>query len=103
MIDTTGHIASGFAILKPLALFDSAYNASRVGLLARYDNVTENTNTDVAYHVFIGGLIFDLSRRASFSIDYQEQLSDNNLVVNGVTTLATPALKTWFFHVVANF
>jgi hypothetical protein len=101
VVDSTGHLASGFAVLKPLALFDTAY--SRFGLVGRYDKVTTNTNSNAAYHVFIGGLIFDLSRRASVSFDYQEQLSDKNVVVNNVTTLTTPALKTWFFHVVANF
>ena len=101
LVDSTGHIASGFAIVRPLALFDTSY--SRLGLVARYDKVTTNTNTDVAYHVFIGGLIFDLSRRASLSFDYQEQLSGKNFVVGGVTTLATPPLKTYFVHLVANF
>jgi hypothetical protein len=103
VLDTTGHLVSGFAILKPLALFDTAYNAGRFGLLARYDKVTTNTSTDANYHVFIGGLIIDLNKRSSVSFDYQEQLPNQNTVVNGVTTLATTPQKTWFFHIVANF
>jgi len=91
--DTTGHVVSAFAVVKPLALFDTA--SSRFGLVARYDKVTTNTNTDAAYHVFIAGLIFDLSKRASISFDYQEQLSDKST--------PTPPLKTYFAHVVANF
>ena len=101
VVDTTGHIASGFAIVKPLALFDTSY--SRLGLVARYDKVTTNTTSDAQYHVFIGGLIFDLSRRASLSFDYQEQLSDNFPVVNGATITPTAPLKTYFVHLVANF
>jgi hypothetical protein len=97
VIDSTGHIASGFAIVKPLALFDTAY--SRIGLVARYDKVTTNTTTDAAYHVFIGGLILDLSRRASLAFDYQETLADKN---NGLAGLNQP-LKTYFVHLVANF
>src|SRR5438094_1198151 len=92
LVDSTGHIASGFAIVKPLALFDTAY--SRLGFVARYDKVTTNTNTDAAYHVFIGGLILDLSRRASLSFDYQEQLGDKNAIIGGAPVLATPPLKT---------
>ena len=97
VVDSTGHIASGFAVLKPLALFDTAY--SRLGLVARYDKVTTNTTTDAAYHVFIGGLILDLSRRASLAFDYQEQLADKN---NGLTGISLP-MKTYFVHLVANF
>ena len=97
VVDSTGHIASGFAIVKPLALFDTSY--SRLGLIARYDKVTTNTSTDAAYHVFIGGLIFDLSRRASLSFDYQEQLADKNTAAGASNT----PLKTYFVHLVANF
>lgn len=102
VFDTTGHIASGFAWIKPLAFADTGFGG-RIGLLARYDKVTTNTNTNADYHVFIGGLTVDLNRRASVSFDYQEQLSNTNTVVNGVTTLTTAPLKSWFFHIVANF
>jgi hypothetical protein len=101
IIDSSGHLLSGFAIVRPLALLDTAH--TRLGVLARYDKVTTNTTTGGQYHVFIGGLLFDLTRRAAISFDYQEQLSDNRPVVGGVTALPTPPLKTWFMHVVANF
>lgn len=97
LVDSTGHLVSGFAVLKPLALFDTSY--SRLGLVARYDKVTTNTTSNSAYHVFIGGLILDLSRRASLSFDYQEQLADKN---NGLAGINQP-LKTYFMHLVANF
>lgn len=95
VVDTTGHLVSGFAIARPLALVDTAW--SRLGLLARYDKVTTNTTTNGTYHVFIGGLLFDLSRRASVSFDYQEQLVDTPPVTGNLP------LKTYFVHVVANF
>jgi hypothetical protein len=98
IVDSTGHIVSGFAVVKPLALFDTSY--SRLGLVGRYDKITTNTNTDAAYHVFIGGLIFDLSRRASVSFDYQETLPDKNTALLGGIN---QPLKTYFFHLVANF
>jgi len=100
VVDSTGHLVSGFAILKPLALFDTAY--SRFGLVARYDKVTTNTNTspEPSYHIFIGGLIFDISRRAQFSLDYQEQLPGSNAAnLGGINQ----PQKTYFMHIVANF
>jgi hypothetical protein len=97
LLDTTGHLVSGFIVVKPLALFDTSY--SRLGFVARYDKVTTNTDSDNSYHVFIGGLIFDVSRRASLSFDYQETLADKNKVVTGINQ----PLKTYFVHLVANF
>jgi hypothetical protein len=100
VVDSTGHIASGFAIVKPLAFFDTSY--SRLGLIARYDKVTTNTNTspEPSYHVFIGGLIFDISRRAQLSLDYQEQLPNSNAAnLGGINQ----PQKTYFMHIVANF
>jgi hypothetical protein len=98
VVDSTGHLVSGFAVLKPLALFDTAY--SRFGVVARYDKITTNTNTEAAYHLFIGGLIFDLSRRASIALDYQETIPDmNTTLLGGINQ----PVKSYFMHVVANF
>ena len=101
VVDTSGHILSGFAIAKPLALFDTSY--SRLDLIARYDKGDENTTTDAKYHVFIGGVIWELNQRVAISLDYQEQLPDDFPVVNGVTITPTPPLKTYFTHVIVNF
>jgi hypothetical protein len=101
VVDSTGHAYSLYGIIKPLALFDTA--ATRLGLVARYDKATTNTNTNGQFHVFIGGVTFDLNKRAALSFDYQEQLSDTFPVVNGATITPTPPLKTWFVHMVANF
>jgi hypothetical protein len=101
VVDSSGRVLSGFGIVKPLALLDTA--RTRFGVLARYDKITTNTTTDAKYHVFIGGLLFDLTRRATIALDYQEQLSDTAPTVAGVQTIPTPPLKTYFVHVVANF
>jgi hypothetical protein len=101
VVDSTGHAYSLYGVVKPLALFDTA--ATRLGLVARYDKVTTNEDTDAQFHTFIGGLTFDLNKRAALSFDYQEQLSDTFPIVNGNTVLPTPPLKTWFVHLVANF
>jgi hypothetical protein len=102
-VDSSGHIISGFAIVKPLAIFDTGF--TRLNLVARYDKVTTNTNYDPAgqYHVFIGGMFIDLNRRCALSVDYQEQLSDTYPVVNGTTITPTQPLRQWFVHMVANF
>jgi hypothetical protein len=96
VFDTTGNILSLYGLAKPLTLFDTA--ATRLGIVARFDKVTTNTTTDAAYHVFIGGLTFDISRRATLAFDYQEQLTDK-----GTPAQATQPLKTYFAHFVANF
>ena len=93
VFDTTGRILSLYTIAKPLAVVDTTWN--RLGLIARWDRVTTNRTTDAAYHVLIGGITFDLSRRATLSLDYQEQLPDR-------LTPTTP-LKTYFLHAVATF
>ncbi|HZI41254.1 MAG TPA: hypothetical protein VFD67_06105 [Gemmatimonadaceae bacterium] len=102
-VDSTGHILSGFIVVKPLSLLDTGF--TRLNLVARYDKVTTNTNYNPSaqYHVFIGGLFFDLNRRCALSVDYQEQLSDNYPVVNGATITPTQPLRQWFVHMVANF
>lgn len=102
-VDSSGHIISGFVVAKPLAVFDTGF--SRLNIVARYDRVTTNTNYNPQgqYHVFIGGLFLDLTRRVAMSVDYQEQLADNYPVVNNVTITPTQPLRTWFVHMVANF
>jgi hypothetical protein len=101
VIDSSGRLLSGFAIIRPLALLDTA--RTRFGVLVRYDKLTTNTTTDAKYHVLIGGLLFDLTRRATIAFDYQEQLADTSPIIGGVPVLPTPPLKTYFVHVVANF
>ena len=99
--DTTGRVLSFYGLVKPLVLLDTA--AWHLGVVARYDKVKPNTDNNGAYHVFIGGLTWDLSRRATVSFDYQEQLTDENTVVGGTSTPPTAPLKTYFLHFVANF
>src|SRR5262249_29416042 len=74
VVDSTGRLTSGFALIRPLAFADSSL--WRLGLVARYDHVTTNTADDGSYHVFIGGLIWDLTRRRELSVNYQEQLTN---------------------------
>jgi len=92
--DSTGTLVSGYAIVRPLALANAS-STSPLSLVARFDRVTTNTDTGWKYNVFIAGLIWDLSKRASFSLDYQETTPVEGTPVSPV--------KTYFAHFVARF
>jgi len=106
---TTGRLFSVFTIARPLA-FTQPSGKSRVGLLARYDAVTPAATTrgfvspsapitDNAYHVFIGGLMYDLNSRAQVSANYQEALNASN----SLGILPPTQSKTYFAQFVVNF
>ncbi len=90
-IDSTGNLLSGFVVTKPTMWFGE--KSSPFGVVARYDVVKPTGNAK--YHVFIGGLTWDLSNKASISTDYQEELPD-------VGSSRAP-LKVWWAHFVVNF
>jgi len=92
--DSTGNLASGYVIVRPFA-FTSSSSTSPLSLVARVDRVTTNTRTDWKYNVVIAGVIWDLSKRASFSADYQE--------TTPVTGSPIAPVKTYFAHFVARF
>jgi hypothetical protein len=92
-IDSTGTLASGYALLRPFKSGDAKPHP--LSLLARYDRVTVNTDSDARYDVIIGGLIWDLTTRLSASLDYQE-----NNPVNGSPIAPS---RIWFAHFVARF
>ena len=93
VVDSTGTLISGYASVRPFR--SSGTKPHPLSLLARYDRVTVNTDTDDKYEVFIGGLIWDLNSRVSMSLDYQE----NNPIQGAPIT----AGRTWFAHFVARF
>ena len=101
VVDSTGRLLSFYGLAKPLALLDTA--AAPLGVVLRYDSFKPNTDADAKYHLWVAGLTYDLSKRASVAFDYQEQLSDEPFVIGGVRVPATSPLKQWFFHFVANF
>ncbi|MEO8194584.1 MAG: hypothetical protein ABI681_12105 [Gemmatimonadales bacterium] len=93
VIDSTSTLASGYALVRPFQARGTKPHP--LSLLARYDRVTVNTDSDLRYDVVIGGLIWDLSSKASFSVDYQEN--------NPVEGSPIASSKTWFAHFVARF
>jgi hypothetical protein len=93
--DSSGRLLSGFIWTKPMAA-DSTSLIRKLGFLARYDQITPRSDVSASkYHIFIGGLTWDLTNRAALSVDYQEVLP-----VSGGTG---PVSKTFFAHFVANF
>lgn len=93
VIDSTGTLISGYALVRPFA--PSGAKPHPLTLMARWDRINANTDSDRRYEVVIAGLIWDLSSRASFSLDYQEN--------NPLEGAPIAPAKTWFAHFVARF
>jgi hypothetical protein len=107
--EVTGRLLSGYTVVRPFAFTNTSGN-SPFGLLARYDAVTPASKTsgfvspgppitDNAYHVFIGGVFYDLSQKAQLALDYQEVLNSTN----SVGVLPPTQSKTYYAHFVVNF
>jgi len=93
VIDSTGTLFSAYGLVRPFASKNTRPHP--LSLLARYDRVNVNTDSDARYDVVIGGIIWDLSSKVSFSIDYQEN--------NPTHGLPIAPMKTWFAHFVARY
>jgi hypothetical protein len=92
--DSTGRIVAGYAVVRPFG-FSTPNVLEPLTVFGRFDRVTVNTDTDSKYNVVIGGIAWDLSKRASVSLDYQE--------VTPVEGKPITATKTYFAHFVARF
>lgn len=92
--DSTGSLFSAYAVIKPFQMAD-AKSSFPLGIVARWDNVKPNTSRDADYKVLIAGLTWDLSKKSSISLDYQEQTPRNTAVV--------APTRIYFLHWVANF
>jgi hypothetical protein len=94
VVDSTGTLASAYAVLRPVTLLGGP-RTHPLSLVGRFDRVVTNTDSDARYNVVIAGLIWDLTSKASFSLDYQETtpVSGSPIAVN----------KTYFAHFVARF
>lgn len=93
VIDSTGTLISGYAIARPFPSI--AGKPHPLSLVARWDRVNVNTDKDSRYDVVITGLIWDLSTKASLSLDYQEN--------NPVEGAPIASSKLWYAHFVARF
>ena len=94
VVDSSGRLIAGFAILRPLH-FSDLKATSPFGLVARWDRLKPNINTAAYANTIIGGVFWDLNSRSSVSLDYQEQTPHFGPVV--------AVSKTYYLHLVANF
>jgi hypothetical protein len=92
--DSTGRLISGFTVLRPFQLVNER-STIPLGLVARFDRFKPNRDADAYSNTVIAGVTWDLNKRTSLSLDYQEQTSHNGPVV--------PNTKTYFLHLVANY
>ena len=92
--DSTGRLISGFTVLRPFQLVNER-STIPLGLVARFDRFKPNRDADPYSNTVIAGIIWDLNKRTSLSLDYQEQTSHNGPVV--------PNQKIYFLHLVANY
>lgn len=92
--DSTGTLLSGYLILRPLSRIGSTAS-SPLAFVARLDRVVASREAGASYNVVIGGLIWDLSKNVSLSLDYQET---SPVKLNPVTPV-----RTYFAHLVARY
>lgn len=86
----TGDITAGFAIVRPFAFTGAA---SPFALIGRYDHVDPSDVADDDYHYALAGAIYDVNRRFSVSLNYQEQWD----------AVAPSPFRGAFFNVVVDF
>lgn len=94
VIDSTGTLFSGFAIVRPFEWIDPS-RRSPIALLGRYDRFRFNDEAGPASRQIIAGVIYDLDRRLSIAGDFQQTLPRDGA--------PGTALKTWFIHAIASF
>ena len=92
--DSTGRLISGFTVIRPFQLVNERSTVP-LGLVARWDRFKPNQDAAPYSNIVIAGLIWDLNKRVSISLDYQEQTPHGGPVV------ATS--KTYYMHLVANY
>ncbi|MFL5575453.1 MAG: hypothetical protein ACJ79S_05735 [Gemmatimonadaceae bacterium] len=95
----TGQLISAYTVAKPFALLagDSATLAP-LGLVFRYDRFEPDKKLDPYIQYVVAGLTWDLTRRVSLALDYQETLPRN-----GQAPTAQNLSKIYFAQFVANF
>jgi hypothetical protein len=92
--DSTGLLISGFTVLRPFQLVNQRSTVP-LGLVARFDRFKPNRDARAYSNTIIAGMTWDLNKRTSVSLDYQEQTAHYGPVV--------PNTKTYFLHLVANY
>lgn len=95
LTDSSGALAATFAAVR-IPINRKTGTVSPVRLVGRWDHFTPNRDVpSVSYHYIVGGVLLDLNKRVSLSLDYQEQVAQGRPFV--------PTNKLYFMHMVANF
>ena len=92
--DSTGRLISGFGVLRPFQIINEG-STIPLGLVARWDRFKPNRDADAYSNAVIAGLIWDVNKRVSLALDYQEQTPHGGPVL-------APS-KIYFMHLVANY
>lgn len=92
--DSTGVLMSAYLIMRPFS-WSGAKSPPPLSFIGRLDRVVSSRESDATYNVVIGGLIWDLSKNVSVSLDYQE--------TTPVRTNPVMPVKTYFAHLVARY
>ncbi len=92
--DSTGRLISGFTVIRPFQFF-SERSTVPLALVARWDRFKPNRDEPPYSNVVIAGLIWDLNKKVSLALDYQEQTPHGGPVV--------ATAKTYFLHLTASY
>jgi hypothetical protein len=90
-----GTISSAFVIARTPVRMGGR---TPLGIVTRYDRVVPDRDRDDRYHFLISGLLYDLTTRATLSVNYQEQLPDRGLLPSGVANF-----RAWFLHAAVTY
>lgn len=91
--DSSGSLVSAYAMAR---VFRGRGKAPRpLHVLGRLDRVTTNRANGDRHHLAVAGLVWDITRAASLSLDYQELLPERGSAVSSG--------KTLFLHLVARY
>ncbi len=93
VIDSSGSLVSAYAMARIFR--EGGKVARQLHVLARMDRVTTHRARGDRHHLVVGGLVWDFTRAASLSLDYQELLPERGSAV--------APNKTIFLHMVARF
>lgn len=91
--DSSGSLVSAYAMARVFR--GRGKNPNALHVLGRLDRVTTHRARGDRHHLAVAGLIWDLTRAASLSLDYQELLPERGSAVS--------PNKTLFLHLVARY
>lgn len=94
VVDSTGSVTSAFAIVRPFQ-FMNEKSTTPLGALVRWDKVKPNGDAQPTYSLIIAGLLWEMSKRTSFALDYQVQLPKDGISV--------PENRTMYVHFVTTY